>query len=135
MGERTSVDVEWIGNGSFVAKDSEGHSTLIQVGKRESLSPSQLFLASLASCSLVDVVSIMGKRRKKLTVAKARVEGERVDGYPTRYSKIKVTYYVKGPDVTGEESVRAIELSQSKYCSVSLTVKNGAQVEWTLAEE
>jgi len=135
MGETTSVEVEWVGDGNFVARDSEGHSILIQTGKRESLSPSQLFLASLASCSLVDVVSIIEKRRKKLNVVKAKVEGERVDGYPTRYRKIKVTYFVKGPDVTKEESNRAIELSQNKYCSVSLTVKSGAEVEWMLADE
>jgi len=135
MGEKTTVDVEWIGERSFVAKDSEGHSTLIQTGKRDSLTPSQLFLASLASCSLVDVVNIIEKKRKKLTVAKARVEGERVEGYPTRYSKITVTYFVRGPEVTREESNKAVELSQNKYCSVSLTVKNGAEVRWILADE
>lgn len=136
MGEKTRIEVEWLGNSNFLAKDSEGHKIDIQAGEhRSTLSPSQLFLASLAACSMVDVVSIIGKRRKKLHSLKAEVEGERVEGYPTRYSRIKISYHVKGEDVTEEDGRMAIELSQSKYCSVSLTVKNGAVVDWELIND
>ncbi|MEM0117938.1 MAG: OsmC family protein [Conexivisphaerales archaeon] len=135
MGEKTIVEVEWLSNGSYEARDPEGHRTLIQTGQRTALSPSQLFLASLAACSMVDVVTIIGKKRKKLGALRARVEGERVEGFPTRYRKITVTYFIEGSDVTKEDSISAIELSQNKYCSVSLTVKNGAEVEWKLEDK
>lgn len=133
----SKVKVSWQGDGKFLASDDEGHSTLIETRHQgsESLSPSQLFLASLGACSAVDVVEILKKRRKDIKGLQVEVTGERMEGYPTRYRKIQVTYTVKGPDIREEEVRKAVELSQEKYCSVSLTVKNGAEVVWKAANE
>jgi putative redox protein len=140
MADRSKVTVKWLGNGSFQAIDEKGNYVFMQAhslkkGNEDpdhpafhSLTPSELLLAAMAGCSSVDVVSILGKMRKKLEGLEVEVVGKRVEGYPTRYSEINLTYRAISPDANQEELEKSVELSMEKYCSVSITVKRGANV-------
>lgn len=84
--------------------------------------PMELLLAALAGCTAYDVVDIMNKKRQPLSSYRIEAEGERAQDHPKRYTKITVTHYGAGPNVTLEALLRAAQLSHEKYCSVSATL-------------
>ncbi|RIH86630.1 OsmC-like protein [Meiothermus luteus] len=89
--------------------------------------PMELLLAALAGCTAYDVVDIMEKKRQPLARYRVEVVGERAEEHPRRYTRIVVTHYASGPGVTREALERAVELSHTKYCSVSASLN--AQIE------
>ena len=48
---------------------------------------------------------------------------------PKVYTDIQVTYYVWGENIKEKDIEQAIELSESKYCSVSAMLKSTAKIE------
>ena len=81
-----------------------------------------------ASCSSVDVVEILEKKRKKLTLLEVTASGERDPDPPWAYRKIHVKYRLGGKGLTEKAVEQAIHLSQDKYCSVSATVRGVARI-------
>lgn len=86
------------------------------------LRPMELLLAALAGCMAYDVVDVMEKKRQPLARYRVEAVGERAEEHPKRYTRIVVTHYGAGPNVTKEALERAVELSHTKYCSVSATL-------------
>jgi len=84
--------------------------------------PKGLTLVSLAGCTGMDVISILGKM--KLRVEKFRVETEALlaDEHPKKFKEIKVIYVFDGPGLTPEPLRKAIALSEEKYCGVRATL-------------
>lgn len=81
--------------------------------------PVELLLAGLAGCTGVDVVSILEKKREDVRAVEVEVRGDPyLEDHPHYYKTIEVIYRVTGVDVKPESVARAIELSESKYCSV-----------------
>jgi putative redox protein len=62
-----TTTVRWLNEQHFVGIDSGGHSVVLS-GQENGIgvSPSQMLLVALASCSSVDVVEILKKKRMKL---------------------------------------------------------------------
>ncbi|MCS7057631.1 MAG: OsmC family protein [Meiothermus sp.] len=89
--------------------------------------PMELLLTALAGCTAYDVVDIMEKKRQPLARYRVEVVGQRAEEHPRRYTHIVVTHYASGPNVTREALERAVELSHTKYCSVSASLN--AQIE------
>jgi len=87
-----------------------------------------MLLIALASCSAVDVVEILKKKRKKLTMLEVTANGEQDPDPPWAYRKIHVEYLLSGEGLTEKAVEQAIHLSQEKYCSVAATVRGVAQI-------
>ena len=100
----------------------------ILTGGNASSSAISVFLIALASCSSVDVVEILEKKRKKLTLLEVTTTGERDPDPPWAYRKIHVKYRLGGQGLTDKAVTQAIELSQEKYCSVAATVRGVARI-------
>jgi putative redox protein len=129
MGRQGSATITWLHDHTFIGTDSTNHSVVISsptdgVGMR----PSELLLVAIASCSAVDIVSILGKRRATVTGLAVQISGEQADEEPWPWHKIHIHYRVTGPDVQEKDVARAVELSEGKYCSVSATVKPTATI-------
>ncbi|AEB12406.1 OsmC family protein [Marinithermus hydrothermalis] len=92
------------------------------------LRPMELLLAALAGCTAYDVVDIMQKKRQPLARYRVEVEGERAETHPRRYTRITLTHYGAGPNVTEEALWRAATLSHEKYCSVSASLNAEIEV-------
>ena len=123
--------VHWLKDRHFVGTDSNNHSVVLS-GQKEGIgvSPSETLLIALASCSSVDVVEILEKKRKKLTMLEVTASGERDPDPPWAYRKIHVHYRLGGQGLTDKAVVQAIQLSQDKYCSVAATVRGVAQISY-----
>jgi putative redox protein len=133
MGEAEMVKttVHWLKDRHFVGIDSNNHSVVLS-GQKEGIgvSPSETLLIALASCSSVDVVEILEKKRKKLTMLEVTASGERDPDPPWAYRKIHVHYRLGGQGLTDKAVVQAIQLSQDKYCSVAATVRGVAEISY-----
>jgi putative redox protein len=121
--------VRWIKERHFVGTDSNNHSVVLS-GQDNGIgvAPSQMLLIALASCSAVDVVEILKKKRKKLTMLEVTANGEQDPDPPWAYRKIHVKYLLSGEGLTEKSVEQAIHLSQEKYCSVAATVRGVAQI-------
>ena len=63
-------------------------------------------------------ISILEKKRERVTGLTVRVTGSQRDEYPTRWETIHVEYEFIGRGVKTASVERAIELSEEKYCAV-----------------
>ena len=121
--------VRWVNERNFVGVDSTGHSVVLSGQKNGiGVSPSQMLLVALAACSSVDVVEILEKKRKKLTLLEVTVTGEQDPDPPWTYRKIHLKYRLGGSNLTAKAVEQAIHLSEEKYCSVAATIRGVAKI-------
>ncbi len=125
----SSAQVKWIGGKRFVGIDSTNHSVVLSsTDEGVGMKPSELLLVALASCSSVDVVEIMTKKRQPLDALDVSVSAEQDSDPPWTFRKIHMTYRVKGKGIQDKDIAQAIELSHTKYCSVASTVSGVAEI-------
>ena len=124
-----TAKVQWVEGMQFVGTDSGGHSVVLSGDDRQSgVRPSEMLLVALASCTAVDVVEIMAKKRKPLRSLEIIINGERDPDPPWPYRRIEVNYRLSGENLTDKAVAQAIELSSEKYCSVAATVRGVADI-------
>ena len=116
--------VEWKGNYRLQAKNEKGLTVDFDApkehgGEETALSPMENVLASLAACSSFHVLTILRKKRQKISGYSVEATAERREDQPPRvFTKIHLKYIVKGENISSEAVERAIKLSEEKYCSV-----------------
>lgn len=121
--------VKWIGNKTFVGIDSTSHSVVLSTpGDGVGVKPSELLLIAVASCSAVDIVEILNKKRMPLSNLEISVSGEQDNDPPWTFRKIHMHFCVSGKNLNEKAVSQAIELSEEKYCSVAATIRPTAQI-------
>lgn len=120
MGAIRRVVLSWAGEGMVFRGGGDGGAQITMDGDaRLGPSPMEALLLSLAGCTGSDIVSILGKMRVPLAGLAVSVEGERADGEPRRYVRIRLRYEAEGvPPEAQPKLERAVELSLARYCSV-----------------
>jgi putative redox protein len=94
--------------------------------------PMEMVLMALASCSSLDLVSILKKQKQDLQDFSVSVEGERREQIPTIFTKIHMTFTLKGT-IDAEKANRAAELAVKKYCSVhDMLEAGGVEITYSL---
>jgi len=124
-----TTTLRWLDGMHFVGIDSGNHSVVLS-GQADGIGvkPSEMLLIALASCSSVDVVEILAKKRLKLSQLEVVTTGERDPEPPWPYRKIHLKYRLSGTGLNPKAVEQAITLSQEKYCSVAATVRGVAQI-------
>lgn len=122
------VTATWSGEMLFQIQFPQGETmTLASVpaNRRPGPGPSPMdaVQAALASCSGIDVVHILGKMRKTLSTLRVEVEATRRDEDPRVFTRMELTYHATGPDLDAATVLRAVQLSQEKYCSVAAMLR------------
>jgi putative redox protein len=125
------ANVKWIGGKKFVGVDSTNHSVVLSspddgIGMK----PSELMLVALASCTSVDVVEILSKKKLNLRGLEVEVSAEQDKEPPWAFRKIHLNYLISGSGISNKDTEQAIQLSQDKYCSVAATLRGVAQITW-----
>jgi len=126
-----TATVKWVGEQRFVATTPSGHAIVLDSDRKANTAPGamELLLLALGACTGTDVVSILEKKRQKLQSLEVICSGERESEAPTVWKKLEVVYRLRGE--LDEKAVKhAIELSEEKYCSVSITLKKIATLTW-----
>lgn len=94
--------------------------------------PVDMLLCALATCSSMDVVSILAKRRTPVATLDIDVRGERANAIPAKLTSIVMIYRITGEGIDRESAERAIDLALNKYCSVRDSLDPAIPIEWTL---
>ena len=110
----------WSRGTQFHTVDREGNrvTTDAKVGEGD-FSPADLLLAALAGCTGVNVVGILRKQRQRIAGLTMTVSGEQADDWPRQFVSIHTEYLITGESIKAAAVERAIELSETKYCTVS----------------
>jgi putative redox protein len=121
--------VKWIGGKQFVGIDSTCHSVVLSTpDEGVGIKPSELLLIALASCSAVDVVEILNKKRMPVTHLEIISSGEQETEAPWTFKKIHLHFQLAGKKLTAKAVEQAILLSEEKYCSVAATIRPTAEI-------
>ena len=124
-----TATVKWIEGKQFIGVDSTHHSVVLSTPDEGiGVKPSDLLLIAVASCSAVDVVEILAKKRMTLTHLEISSTGEQDQDPPWTYRKIHMHYKIGGKNLTEKAVAQAIQLSEEKYCSVAATIRATAQI-------
>jgi putative redox protein len=124
--------VVWTDNDRFMAEALSGHSIVVDAGKEKTAnSPVELVLIALCGCTAADVVSILRKKREPFTSLEVSAKGERSPTPPTVFTDIKLIYRVGGP-VSQKAMEDAVNLSETKYCSVAAMLNKTAKITYEI---
>src|SRR5512140_3305214 len=109
-----SASATWTDKERFIGAASSGHAIVVDAGSDKSGNgPMELVLIGLCSCTAVDVVNILTKKREPFTGVEVQAEAERADSPPMVYTKIKLVYRVSGK-VSRKAVEDAVKLSEEK---------------------
>ncbi len=97
-------------------------------GSNAGIRPKELLLVGLGGCTGSDVVSILQKKRINLQDFEINISAEVAEQHPQVFTKIHIEYVFYGNDLPAKDIERAIELSQTKYCSVTKMLEKAAEV-------
>ena len=101
-------------------------------GANDGFRPLELLLVGLAGCTAMDVISILEKKREEVTAFEVRVLGEQAGDHPRVFTRIDVEYLLTGRNIDRASVERAVELSETKYCSAHAMLRKAAQIERTI---
>ena len=130
-----SGNIKWTGNRQLTATgENSGHSIVVDLAKDKGgddsgMRPTELLLLSIASCTAIDIVSILTKMKINLTRCEIKIDGSQKDDYPKYFEKMKLRYLLSGEGLTMKKAQKAVDLSMNKYCAVSQTVKGRTEFE------
>jgi putative redox protein len=122
------AQVKWVEGMQFVARGESSGVALVMDGAAghggfgSGARPTEMLLLGLAGCTGMDVISILQKKREKVTGFHMNLKGYRAAEHPRRYTRIEIEYVFRGENLSSEAIARSIELSQTKYCSVSASL-------------
>jgi len=135
MADYANATVKLVDGMQFLGESGTGHAFVMDAapgvgGKNTGMRPMELLLIGLGGCTGMDVVSIL--RKKKLTVngLQMNVKGKWVDGdkYPKYFEEIELEYVVTGKGIKDDDVKKAVDLSESKYCSVMANLRGTSKV-------
>lgn len=114
----------------FELSNEKGY-TVELAGGGKATSPMESVLMAVAGCSSIDVVSILKKMKLDLKDLEVEVSGERAtDEVPAVFTKIHAHYKLYG-DIPEDKAKRTLELTFTKYCSVSIMLQKAAEVTYS----
>ena len=109
---------------AFVGVSPSGHGMVIDTGDgNHGMSPFEMLGLALGGCTAMDVISILQKKRQRVTAYEIVVETDRAADIPKVATAFRVKHIVRGFGVDRAAVERAVELSREKYCSVGLTLR------------
>lgn len=109
---------------AFAAKGESNHWVMMDGpesvdGTNAASRPKELVLFALAGCTASDVVNILKKKRVHVQGFEMQLTGHERDEHPKIFTDIHIEYIFHGENINPADVERAIELSTTKYCSVS----------------
>ena len=125
---RVAVD----GGARIESRTASGHEVtadvLPPIGGDTAARPTELILAALASCTAVDVLSILAKKRQPPARYEVAITAMKADETPSVFLHLALEHQVEG-DVERAAVARAVELSATKYCPVSRMLSKAVTIE------
>lgn len=118
-----NMEVVWKKGMAFETHTPSGHTVILDAaddvgGLNTGPRPTEMLLHATASCTGIDIVSILNKMRQPIEAFEMKIDGVRATDHPKRFTAIHILYILKG-ELSEDRVRRAIGLSVERYCSVS----------------
>jgi putative redox protein len=113
--------VTWLGNMAFTGTADRGYSLPLDAGvevggEAKGFGTFELLALGIGSCTAMDVISILKKKRQDVTAFEVHVHGDRAVVHPQVFTHLFIEYVVTGHAVETAAVERAVQLSEEKYC-------------------
>jgi putative redox protein len=130
---KKSAIIKQVHGTTLVAKGDSNHWVTMDggantEGSEAGSTPKELLLFALGGCTAMDVIPILKKKRVPFTNIEINVTGNAREEHPQVFTDLHVEYVVYGENVNPADVERAIELSTTKYCSVSAMVNKAVNI-------
>lgn len=126
------VRAVWRGEQRFDTGRAGGPQTRLDGTNETGQSPVDALVSALATCSAVDVVEILAKRRTPVERCEIDVTATRRATIPRRVLRFELAYDIDGAGIERQHAERAIRLAIEKYCTVAATLKSDVVIETRL---
>ena len=127
------IYVKQLKGSTFAAKSGSNHWVMMDTkseagGNDGASTPKELVLMALAGCTSMDVISILKKKKSPVIGYECMVNGIERDEHPKIFTEVHIEYVFYGDGIKPEDVERAIDLSVTKYCSVSAILSASAKL-------
>ena len=96
------------------------------MGQGHGMTPTELLLGALATCSAISAASLLQKMRQPLRSLFVRAEGKQQPDWPKAFTDIRLQFVIGGDGPFDVAQVKkAIDLAITRYCPVSATIELG----------
>ncbi len=129
----TDVRIARSGGTTFLAKGPTNHWVVMdaapQVGGQDAAPrPMEYILFGLGGCTAMDVETILKKMKVTVDRFEIEIDADRAEDHPKVYTHIDLVYHFWGRDLPMDRLERAVELSETKYCSVSAMLRQAVEI-------
>jgi putative redox protein len=132
-----NATIQFVDNMRFLGVADSGHGVLLDTsvkngGNGSAASPMEMVLFALSTCSGMDVVSILRKKRITFDSFSIEAEGTRRDEHPRIFTRIQLTYKFQGSNLAANRKAfeDTVRLSQEKFCSVAGMLAATVELSW-----
>lgn len=124
---------EWKHDEVFEASNENGNIIVLDgdAAHQHGPSPLEAVLMALCSCTSVDVVGILKKKRQPIEGLRVSATARRAEDYPRIFTHIHLTYELRGR-LSRKAVEDAVSLSKNKYCSVSKMLEKAATIDYEI---
>lgn len=134
------ITLKWGGDERFVAENEKGVKVKLDTGvayggSGKDPTPMELVAMALGGCAGMDMASILKKMRVDLKRFDIDVRLTRREEVPRYFETIKMIYTLSGDGLTQDKAQRAADLSNQKYCSVGVMLREKAQITYEVRVE
>jgi putative redox protein len=116
------ISTRWQEGLAFQSHAVRDRAIILDGDSHVAQSPPEALLSALNSCTMVDIVEILRKKRTPATRVECRATGERFAGVPARFTSFVLEYHIDGDGITEAQAEHAIDLAVNKYCTVRETL-------------
>ncbi len=132
VGRVNHVTIGWAGEHQFDA-GRVGHTQVrFDSSGKTGPGPVDALLIALGTCTAIDVLEILQKRRTPVESMTMEVRGARADEVPARLVGAQLVYEITGAGIDRVHAERAIALAVEKYCSVRSSLDPEIPICWKL---
>ena len=124
-----SVQATWVGEHRFDTGRPGGPTARLDGSAKSGQNPVDALVSALATCTGIDVVDILGKRRTPPERLVVDAFAERRAEHPRRVEQVRLTFIVDGEGIAIDQTERAVALALAKYCSVAATLAPGVVIQ------
>ena len=125
------AQLEWKGAFEIEGSNAQGVKTIFDNHNdhQKGGTPMEIMLQSMAACSVMDILSILQKKRKTIEGLHVDIQSERAEEHPKVFTKVHLVFTLISPDAELKDLERSVELSQTTYCSASaMFQRSGCEV-------
>jgi putative redox protein len=130
QGKLSLTTVEGAGR-QFVAQSGTGHAFVMDDADGHSgPKPIEFALLALGGCTAFDVISILRKKRQKVTGYEIELCADQNSEPPAYFTRVEIKHRLRG-EIDPEVVRAAIHLSETKYCAVGAMISKTAKIATT----